>query len=144
MAATTPLFDKIGPLKLQAVIDDFVDRVYADTMIGFFFANFDRDRLKKHEFQFAATALGADIRYEGRPIRTAHAQHRIMGGQFNRRLTIFAETMRDHEVPDEIVQHLLAHTEKLRPLVTAQPAQACIHTDPGGALITAWKPPAKT
>ncbi len=133
-------FDQLGEAKLHAVIDDFVERVYADTMIGFFFKDFDPVRLKRFEYQLAARALGASTRYEGRPIREAHASHRIMGGQFARRTTILSETMVEHGVPETIRQALLEHTEKLRPLVTAQPGSACKDPPENGPLLVSWSP----
>ncbi len=78
--------------------------------------------------------------YAGQPLRQAHARHPIMGGQFNRRLTLFREAMQRHQVPEEIAVHLLAHTEKLRPLVTAQPGSQCIQEAMGGPLISSWRP----
>ncbi len=133
-------FDQLGEARLRAVIDDFVDRVYADTMIGFFFADFDPARLKRFEYQLAARALGASTHYEGRPIREAHSRHRIMGGQFARRTTILSETMVDHRVPETIRQVLLDHTEKLRPLVTAQPGSQCLAPPADGPLLVSWSP----
>jgi hemoglobin len=134
------MYETVGEQTLRAAISDFVDSVYADTMIGFFFDNFDKERLKQHEFQFTARALGADIPYSGRPLRTAHAKHPIMGGQFNRRLTLFREALQAHLVPPEIVAHLLRHTEKLRPLVTTQPGSDCLHNVTTGPLLTSWQP----
>ena len=140
MTATPSMYEQIGEQKLRDVISDFVDSVYADTMIGFFFDNFDKDRLKRHEFQFTARALGADLPYEGRPIRTAHAKHPIMGGQFNRRITLLREALQAHSVAAEIVDHLVAHTEKLRPLVTAQPGSECVAKVMGGPILSSWTP----
>ena len=75
------LYEQLGgESKLRAIIDTFVDRVCEDTMIGFFFSQVNRDHLKAMEFQFAARFLGADIAYEGRPLRQAHRKHPIMGG----------------------------------------------------------------
>ena len=143
-SAHPPLFDRIGEDKLHAVVTDFVDRVYDDTMIGFFFVGFDRERLVRHEYQFAARALGAPVAYEGRPIQQAHAQHPIMGGQFNRRLTILRETLADHEVDPAVSEFLLAHTERLRPLITAQPGDTCITDRSTGPLVSGWAPPRKS
>ena len=137
------MYERIGEETLRQVIDTFVERVYADTMIGFFFAGFDKDRLKRHELQFAARALGGQVRYEGAPIQQAHSKHPIMGGQFNRRKTILAETLRDYGVDRDIVAHWLEHTEKLRPLITAQPGSDCLHDVSTAPLISGWSPPSK-
>ncbi|HKY08182.1 MAG TPA: hypothetical protein VJQ55_08075, partial [Candidatus Binatia bacterium] len=74
------LFDKLGgESRLRAIIDTFIDRVFEDRMIGFFFRNADRRRIKELEFQLAAGFLGADVEYRGRPLAKVHANHPIMG-----------------------------------------------------------------
>lgn len=119
-------FDQMGgePV-LRAVINDFIDRVFDDVMIGFFFRNASRERIKEMEYQLAAEMLGAPLTYSGRPLDRAHQRHRIMGGQFARRTTILEETLRDHGVADAIAQALLDHNERLRPLITSNDAGEC-------------------
>jgi truncated hemoglobin YjbI len=120
------LYDELGgDPKLRAIIDDFVDRCFADTMIGFLFSRGDRDRIKELEVQHAAEALGAPVRYEGRPLRQAHAPHRILGGQFHRRRQILIETLLDHDVPEAVREHWIAHQDSLRHLVTEDPDSNC-------------------
>ena len=97
-------FERLGGEQgLRAVIDDFVDRVFDDVMIGFHFGAASRERIKAKEYEFAARHLGAPIDYTGRPLVDAHGTHRILGGQFVRRLTILAETLRDHHAPSEVI-----------------------------------------
>ncbi|HUF42134.1 MAG TPA: group 1 truncated hemoglobin, partial [Verrucomicrobiae bacterium] len=61
------LYDKLGgEVKLRAIIDTFIDRVFDDRMIGFFFRNADRARIKEMEYQLAANYLGAGVEYRGR------------------------------------------------------------------------------
>ena len=41
------LYDQLGgEAKLRQIIDTFIDRVFEDRMIGFFFRNADRKRIK--------------------------------------------------------------------------------------------------
>lgn len=120
------LFDDLGgEPALRQIIDRFVDRVFDDVMIGFFFRNARRERIKQKEYEFAAHHLGADIEYTGRAIDEAHRAHPIMGGQFARRLMILKETLEAAGVPEHVKQHWLAHTESLRPLVTADAGREC-------------------
>ena len=113
------MFDQLGgEPKLRAIIDRFVDRVFADVMIGFFFRKTDPARLKSKEYEFAAKHLGADIEYTGRDLREAHAPHPIMGGQFMRRKRILEETLEEFGVSLPIREHWMAHTESLRSQVT--------------------------
>ena len=114
-----------GEPKLRAIVDDFVDRCFDDTMIGFLFARADRDRIKRFEDQHAAEHLGADISYEGKPLDVAHGPHRIFGGQFSRRRQILIETLRDHEAPDDVIDAWIAHQDSLRGLITKDPDSNC-------------------
>lgn len=115
-----------GDEALHAIITDFVTRVTSDMMIGFHFRGVDRERLIELEFQFARGHLGGAQVYEGRPLRTAHAAHRIMGGQFNRRLKILESTLQAHRVPDEVVRDWLHHNESLRSQITRDASDECI------------------
>ena len=120
------LFEDLGgePV-LRQIIDRFVDRVFDDVMIGFFFRSARRERIKQKEYEFAAQHLGAGTQYTGRPLDEAHRAHPIMGGQFARRLTILKETLEAAGVPEHVKQHWLSHTEALRPLITADTGQEC-------------------
>ena len=119
-------FDELGgEPKLRAIVDEFVDRCFDDAMIGFLFQRADRDRIKRFEYQHAAEHLGADVRYEGRPLDVAHGPHRIFGGQFARRRQILIETLRDHEVPDHVIAAWIAHQDSLRGLITKDEGSSC-------------------
>ena len=124
MAGT--LFDELGGEEaLRRIIDRFVDKVFDDPMIGFFFRNASRQRVKEKEYEFAARHLGANVPYTGRPLRDAHAAHPIMGGQFNRRLQILKDTLAEMHVPDTVRAHFIDHTEKLRAQITGDIGNAC-------------------
>ena len=126
------LFDELGgEPALRRIVDEFVDRIFDDVMIGFFFRNASRERVKAKEYEFAARHLGADIPYTGRPIRDAHAAHPIMGGQFNRRLQILKSTLDDLGAPASVREHWVRHTEGLRAQVTRDAGSACDPTRAG-------------
>jgi hemoglobin len=114
-----------GENKLRAIINEFIDRVFADRMIGFFFRDADRNRIKEMEYQLAASFLGAGVEYQGRPLDQVHAKHPIMGGHFARRRQILKETLEYFQVDDRIKTAWLDHTDRLRPLITAQTDSAC-------------------
>lgn len=118
-------YAEIGEERLRQIIDVFVDRIFDDRMIGFFFRDADPNRIKALEFQFTARFLGADIAYEGRPLGDAHRRHPIMGGQFARRLKILEETLEEYGVPHHIQKAWIDHTESLRPLITRDQGSDC-------------------
>ena len=120
------LFEKLGgEARLLTIIDVFIDRVFDDRMIGFFFRNADRARIKKLEYQLAASFLGADVKYTGKALGKAHVNHPIMGGHFARRRQILKETLEANHVAEEIQSAWLRHTDSLRPLITPEPGSGC-------------------
>ena len=120
------LYEELGgEAKLRQIIDAFIDRVFDDTMIGFFFRNANKGRIKEMEFQLTARFLGADVEYQGRPLDEVHAKHPIMGGQFARRRQILKETLESFDVPAFIIDAWLEHTDSLRPLITPEADSAC-------------------
>ena len=132
----TVLFDKIGADKLRAVLADFYSRVFGDVMIGFLFEGKDRQRLIDREYEFTAQFLGADVKYTGRPMRTAHGQLPIFGGHFERRLQILRETMRDHAVDPDVQTAWIDHTLALRSQITPDRGSECATTSVGGGPPT--------
>lgn len=125
MGAPTMFEELGGEPVLRRIIDRFVDRVFDDAMIGFFFRDASRERIKEKEYEFAARHLGADIPYTGRALRDAHAPHGIMGGQFMRRLVILRETLDELGVPLHIKEHWISHTERLRATITGSSGTDC-------------------
>jgi hemoglobin len=135
------LFDKIGGDQLRAVITDFYDRVFADVMIGFMFQGKPKQHLIDREWEFTASFLGApDAKYTGRPLRTAHANHTIFGGHFERRLQILRETMRDHAVDPEVQQSWIDHTNALRGQITRDKGSECKDTGEDRPKLAIAKP----
>lgn len=120
-------FERIGgEPALRAIVRDFVARMTSDAMIGFFFAKVDRARLEQKEYEHAAEHLGAPgVAYSGKPLRAAHAPHRIFGGQFARRKEILRQVLVAHGVDEEVRDAWLAHVESLRGEITRDPGSEC-------------------
>ena len=131
------LFEQLGGEdRLREIISAFIDRVFEDRMIGFFFRSADKRRIKELEYQLTARFLGADVAYQGLPLDKAHAKHPIMGGHFARRRQILKETLESYRLPESIKEVWLQHTDALRPLITAQADSDC---DPIAARQTVNK-----
>lgn len=140
------MFEELGgePV-LRGIVSRFVDRMFDDPMIGFFFRKADRQRVKDKEYELAASHLGGGVEYTGRPIREAHAVHPIMGGQFARRLELLRQTLIEAGAPERVLQHWLAHTESLRGLVTRDASGECnAPAVSSRRLPTKQPPPSKT
>jgi hemoglobin len=119
-------FERLGgEAKVRPIIDAFMDCVFEDRMIGFFFRTADKRRIKEFEYQLAAEFLGAPLAYRGRNLQQAHARHPIMGGHFARRRQILKETLDAYAVPEDIKQAWLDHTDALRSLITPEAGSGC-------------------
>lgn len=119
-----------GEPVVRAVVDAFVDRMANDYIIGFFFDGKDLARVKQHEFEHAARALGAEVPYTGRPIPALHRPLRINGGQFRRRLALLRQAIDAHGVDAEARDAWL--DEQLRMQAAITDGTDCGPT-PGGA-----------
>ncbi len=126
IGSTSALEELGGVDALKAIIDDFIDSVVGDLMIGFYFQGVDISRLKQREFEFARQHLGGEGDYSGRPLRSAHQPRKIMGGHFDRRLVLLEKTLRRHEVKEVIIQTWLEHNRQLRPQITRDAKGECI------------------
>jgi hemoglobin len=123
-------FDEIGgEIALRSIIDEFVERVFADTMIGFLFARANKERIKRFEYEHAAAVLGAGVTYSGRDMAEAHKRHPIMGGHFGRRRQLLKLTLEKHQVPAAIIDAWLAHQDALREQVTSDLITQCNDTE---------------
>ena len=128
------LFDRIGADPLRAVVTEFYSRMVRDVMIGFMFQGKDRQRLIDKEYELVAALLGADIKYTGRPMRAAHNQVTIFGGQFERRLQILREVFADMHVDAEVAQAWIDHVLSLRSQVTRDRGSECADPVPNVTL----------
>jgi hemoglobin len=119
-------FDEIGgEIAVRTIVDEFVERMFADTMIGFLFARANKERIKRFEYEHAADFLGAGVTYQGRALAEAHKRHPILGGHFARRRTILKQTLEKHRVPPHVIESWLAHQDSLREQVTADEVTQC-------------------
>jgi len=90
---------------LTRILRDFYRRMASDTMIGFFFAGHDTDRIADQQRAFLMRAMGATSSYTGIAPAQAHAKlPPILAGHFDRRLRILEETLRAHGVSDEDIR----------------------------------------
>ena len=137
MKGSPELFAKIGEAKLRAVVSDFYSRIFGDVMIGFLFEGKSRQHLIDREYEFTASFLGGDVKYTGRPMRTAHAQSPIFGGHFERRLQILRETLRDNAVDPDVQKVWIDHTLALRAQITTDKGSECKDTSVTEASLAA-------
>jgi len=107
-----------GNSALEVILSAFIDRVFSDPIIGFFFAGKDRDRILRHEIEFAARHLGGPSAYTGRAIGELHRPLRINRGQFRRRMAILRTVLGQHGLPADVIDRWIASESALIGMIT--------------------------
>jgi hemoglobin len=80
----TSIYEKIGgEAALVAVVDDFYERVLADSELAAFFDGVNMSRLKGMQIEFFAAALGGPDEYRGRSMKDVHRGRGIGAHHFD-------------------------------------------------------------
>ena len=129
MSKTAINLDLIGGLDgLRMIITDFYQRIFNDAMIAYLFTGQSQQRLIEREVEWTARLLGAhQIEYKGQSLKQAHSKHPIRKGHFFRRHQLLAETLKTHQVPQEVQDMWLTHSLSLIHVIlgAAHTDQAC-------------------
>ena len=122
----------------QASIRDaavrFYDKVFDCPMIGFMFHGVDRRYLVEREYELMAKVCGLTVTYKGRPLKAAHAKHRIRRGQFDRRMVLLEESLQSVGLSAGLKDSIMAHNMKLADLIVGDALKdpRCGHENDGG------------
>lgn len=112
------LYEELGGLeKLKQIVDEFVDKLVDDLMVGYLFRKSDKIRIKEKEFELLANILGAKIKYTGNSVKEVHKTLNIKSGEFERRKQILKEILLKYNCPENVMKAIMEHTEKLRFIV---------------------------
>jgi hemoglobin len=77
------LYERLGGRDaVDAVVDEFYDRVLADERVEHHFEGVDVAALRAHQKQFVAAAAGGPVEYDGRDMAAAHAGLDVTGEEF--------------------------------------------------------------
>jgi hemoglobin len=68
---------------VEAVVDDFYERVLADEQLAPYFDDMDMDELHSHQVQFISAVAGGPVEYSGANMREAHAHLGIDEADFD-------------------------------------------------------------
>jgi hemoglobin len=99
-ASAASLYTRLGGgPAIQAVIDDFLVNVGADTKINHFFAGVDLKRLNMLLVQFVEHATGGPQAYTGRDMKTTHAGMKVTMDDFNALVADLVKSLDKFKVP---------------------------------------------
>jgi hemoglobin len=134
MMADKSLYDRLGGKPaIEAVVDDFVGRVAADTRINGKFANANIPRLKIMLADQICQASGGPCTYSGRDMRSAHAGMGISGEEFDALVGDLVATLNKFKVPEREKNELLGALGPMKKDIVISPMAA----GPDGQLALA-------
>ena len=118
------LYDRLGGQPaIQAVVDEFLKNVAADTRINSFFANTDLTRLNKLLVEQICQASGGPCIYSGRSMREAHAGLGITDADFTALVEDLVKALDTFSVPEQEKTELLTALGAMQPDIVNVPAQ---------------------
>lgn len=98
-----------GEAGLAALVDDFVDRLFADPRIGRFFRDSDPKKVRARLVEQFCELSGGPCRYSGKNMRIAHAGQDITRTDFNALVELLQNSLDARAVPFATQNRLLAH-----------------------------------
>lgn len=121
MTSTAPsLYDRLGGREaIDAVVEDFYDKLLDDKLLAPWFAGVDMGRQRRAFAAFLRMTLRGGGGWKGRSLRQAHAGiavdgQRLGDEQFDRVVTILAETLAEHGAPEETIKEVGEWAESVR------------------------------
>ncbi len=102
------IFNQIGGMPaVDAAVGIFYKKILADDRVNHFFKNVDMDEQSPKLKAFLAYAFGAPMAYTGKSMRQAHAHMRITDNHFQVVAMHLADTLKELQVPDELIQKVM-------------------------------------
>jgi hemoglobin len=127
------IYDSIGGASaVRAAVDDFYERVLADTRLEPFFADIDLQRLKAHQRAFIAAAIGGPQIFQGRDMASAHAGLGIEDADFDAVVGHLVDTLTGLGVPEETIGLIGGALAPLRSVVVSGDIAAAAPTELAG------------
>lgn len=93
---------------ITALMDDTVERLFADPQIGHFFTKTKRANLKEQLRDQVCFLSGGPCKYEGDTMKAVHAELGIRKADFNRMVEVLQAAMDARNIPFAMQNRLLA------------------------------------
>ena len=109
------LYQEIGGGEaVEAVVDEFYDRVLADDRLVEFFEDQDMTELRAHQVQFISAVTGGPVEYSGQDMREAHDHLDISEAEFDAVASHLEDALCVHGVDDENVEAIMSEVASLK------------------------------
>ncbi|WP_435101670.1 group I truncated hemoglobin [Halarchaeum sp. P4] len=115
MSESDSLYAQIGGQEaVEAVVDDFYDKVLDDPLLQPYFEDTDMQALFAHQVQFVSAVAGGPVDYKGDDMRSAHEGMGITDEAFDQVAEYLAAAMRENGVPEDDIETVIAEVDALR------------------------------
>ena len=123
--AQPTLYSRLGgQTGIQAVVDDFVDRMTRHPTVGRFFAGRDTSAGSKFRSQlvdFICAATGGSSSYRGRDMQSAHRAFNISDSDWEVTVGDLKESLEQAHVPTREIQEVVNVIAPLKQQIVAPP-----------------------
>ncbi|WP_049890193.1 group I truncated hemoglobin [Natronorubrum sulfidifaciens] len=115
------LYERLGGQDaIEAVVDEFYDRVVADDQVAHYFDDVDMQRQRAHQTQFISAVAGGPVEYTGADMEAAHDDLGITKSDFDAIATHLEAALEQFDVDvDDREAVLTAISEYEDAIVTA-------------------------
>ena len=98
------LYEQVGgEAGVEAIVDRFYEKLWAEPKLDRFFAGIERAELKRHQRMFLNVLLGGGEFYSGRPLTEAHATLLIDDKSYDLVCDYFVETCRELDIDESVI-----------------------------------------
>lgn len=103
-----------GEAAVEAVVEDFYDRVLADDRLIGFFEGMDMNELRAHQVQFISSVTGGPVEYTGDEMRDAHRHMDIHEEDFEAVGTYLERALRENGVDEGDTEAIMSEVVALK------------------------------
>jgi hemoglobin len=114
------LYERLGgEAALDAVVDDFYDRVLADEELRPYFEDVSMDELRDHQTQFLSAVTGGPVEWDGQDMDRAHAHLDVTSEDFAAVAEHLRATLVALDVPEEERTAVMETVAMLEPSIVS-------------------------
>jgi hemoglobin len=98
---------------VEAVVDDFYERVLDDDQLAPYFEDTEMEDLRAHQVQFISAVAGGPVEYTGEEMREAHEGLAIEENDFDLVGRYLRAALAENGVPEEHVETIMSEVAAL-------------------------------
>lgn len=118
---STTLYERLGGREsIDAVVEEFYDRVLSDDRVIHFFEDADTSSLRTHQAQFIASVTGGPVEYDGDDMAAAHAHLDIDGRDFRIIANHLNDALEEYDVPEQERREVITAVGELEPAIVSE------------------------